>query len=476
MYIRISKLRLFASPNSSTLFPASAVTELEFELVPYVHLFHLQVEGWKKDADRQMTRLLTHEFAQSTSDELVADAAKALKEGAADLEPDLFLLTQADFESLGPSATECGRKSVLAMQAALLQDAGDPGITEKDMQSLCVDGLNDLNLSDLFMEKAIKLRRRGMAKIYTATAGGPEEGFSDFLAEIYAPTGSGATGGSRTATPARPAQGSEPVKSATTVAESEPVIAPSPAPSSTAGDQEDFCPLSECKIVFPLNAETLPTSGVPVEYISARFSDGSYGCLWEDCDQKASSRPAVATHIRRKHLGIALGCKLCPAKQFYKHGSWQDHMKKSHPGVAPAAWYMNPSEGVQSAHAPGITVEELATVLATPAVQRAMANPTPTPAPVHESEPAESVPTGTPAEQKPSPVKIKKEDPEPGTSRVVGQAIVLKRPARSSRSEPGSAIKEEEQDKPPGPPPKKMKPTWEPADDDEDDDDVIFIE
>ena len=115
-----------------------------------------------------MTRLLTQEFAQSTSDELVADAAKALKEGAADLEPDLFLLTQADFEGLGSSATARGRKSVLAMQAALLQDAGDLGITEKDMQSLCVDGLNDLNLSDLFMEQAIKLRRHGMAKIYTA--------------------------------------------------------------------------------------------------------------------------------------------------------------------------------------------------------------------------------------------------------------------------------------------------------------------
>ena len=394
-----------------------------------------------------MTRLLTQEFAQSTSDELVADAAKALKEGAADLEPDLFLLTQADFESLGPSATERGRKSVLAMQAALLQDAGDPGITEKDMQSLCVDGLNDLNLSDLFMEKAIKLRRRGMAKIYTATAGGPEQGFSDFLAEIYAPAGSG----SKTATPARPTQGSEPAKSTTTTAESEPVVAPSPAPSSTAGEQEDFCPLSECKIVFPLNAETLPTSGVPVEYISARFSDGSYGCLWEDCDHKSSSRPAIATHIRRKHLGIALGCKLCPAKQFFKHGSWQDHMKKSHPGVPPAEWYMNPSEGIQSTHVQGITVEALATALAAPAVQRAMANPVPTPAPVHESEPAEPVPAGTPAVQQPSPAKIKKEDPEPGSSSVIGHAIVLKRPARSAKSEPGSAIKEEEEDKPPGP-------------------------
>ena len=390
---------VFVSSNLSTLFPASAVTELEFELVSYDPFTSLQVEGWKKDADRQMTRLLTQEFAQSTSDELVADAAKALKEGAADLEPDLFLLTQADFKSLGPSATEHGRKSVLAMQAALLQDAGDPGITEKDMQSLCVDGLNDLNLSDLFMEKAIKLRRRGMAKIYTATAGGPEEGFSDFLAEIYAPAGSG----SKTATPARPTQGSEPAKSTTTTVESEPVVAPSPAPSSTAGDQEDFCPLSECKIVFPLNAETLPTSGVPVEYISAHFSDGSYGCLWEDCDQKASSRPACATHIRRKHLGIALGCKLCPAKQFYKHVSWSDHMKKSHPGVPPSEWYMNPSEGIQSSHVQGITVEALATALAVPAVQRAMADPVPTPAPVRESEPAEPVPAGTPAVQQPSP-------------------------------------------------------------------------
>ena len=423
-----------------------------------------------------MTRLLTQEFAQSTSDELVADAAKALKEGAADLEPDLFLLTQADFESLGPSATERGRKSVLAMQAALLQDAGDPGITEKDMQSLCVDGLNDLNLSDLFMEKAIKLRRRGMAKIYTATAGGPEVGFSDFLAEIYAPTGSGATGGSKTATPARPAQGSEPAKSTTTTAESEPVVAPSPAPSSTAGEQEDFCPLSECKIVFPLNPETLPTSGVPVEYISARFSDGSYGCLWEDCDHKSTSRPACATHIRRKHLGIALGCKLCPAKQFYKHGSWSDHMKKLHPRVPVSEWYMNPSEGIQSSHVQGITVEALATALAAPAVQRAMADPVPTPAaPVRESEPAEPVPAGTPTVQQPTPVKVKKEDPEPGSSSVIGHAVVLKRPARSARSEPGS-LKEEEEDKPPGPPPKKMKPTWEPADDDEDDDDVIFIE
>ena len=119
----------------------------------------------------------------------------------------------------------------------------------------------------------------------------------------------------------------------------------------------------------------------------------------------------------------------------------------------------------------------MATALAAPAVQRAMADPVPTPAPVRESEPVETVPTGTPTVQQPSPVKIKKEDPEPGTSSVIGHAIVLKRPARSAKSEPGSSLKEEEEDedKPPGPPPKKMKPTWEPAAADDDDDDVIII-
>ena len=71
-------------------------------------------------------------------------------------------------------------------------------------------------------------------------------------------------------------------------------------------------------------------------------------------------------------------------------------MKKSHPGVPPSEWYMNPSEGIQSSHVQGITVEALATALAVPAVQRAMADPVPTPAPVRESELVEPVPAGTP--------------------------------------------------------------------------------
>ena len=55
-----------------------------------------------------MQHLLRQEFKQTSSDQLVADAARAMREGAKDLEPDLALLAHADFENLGPSATETG--------------------------------------------------------------------------------------------------------------------------------------------------------------------------------------------------------------------------------------------------------------------------------------------------------------------------------------------------------------------------------
>ena len=49
---------------------------------------------------------------------------------------------------------------------------------------------------------------------------------------------------------------------------------------------------------------------------------------------------------------------------------------------------------------------------------------------------------------------------------MIGHAIVLKRPARSARSEPSGSVYQgggRRQASEPRPPPKKMKPTWEPA-------------
>ena len=367
-----------------------------------------------------MHRLLAQEFRQVSADQLVADAAKAMKEGAADLEPDLSVLAHADLETLGPSATARGRKSVIAMQSALLQDCGSSGLTQSDIQALCVDGLNDLNMSDHLLMQSIKTRRRGMAKIYTATAGHPEESFCDFLAEIYGNYDVQSQSQSQSATPARPTKGTD---AADSQSESEPAVPPSPAPSaSSTADQEDLqAHIGDCKVVFPANPETLPTTGVPAEFISSRGEEGQYGCLYGDCDHKASSRPACATHIRRKHLGLAIGCKLCPAKLFYKHGSWQDHMRKNHPGLAPTEWYLDPNLGLPSDLAPGVSRDELASQLAAPAVQKVFAATPLSDPPAtldedasHESEPAKpgekrsrSEPSSSKSE--PSPKKVKTE-------------------------------------------------------------------
>ena len=391
-----------------------------------------------------MRHLLRQEFSQTSSDQLVADAARAMREGAKDLEPDLAMLAHADFENLGPSATERGRKSILAMQAALLQDTGGTGLTQADIQALCVDGLNDLNMADHLLIQSVKTRRRGMAKIYTATAGGPEESFCDFLAEIYGGGDPQSQAPSQAATPSRASQSQDPASTDTEKDEPAPA---SPAPS-TADEDDLQAKIGDCKVVFPSNPETLATSGVPADFISGRYDSGQYGCLYGDCDHKSSSRPGCATHIRRKHLGIALGCKFCPAKLFYKHASWQDHMRAKHIKLPVTEWYLDPDLALRQGQAPGVPMQDLAARLATPAVQRVMSEPAPEPEPTPDA-PADTDP--------PVPSPVKKEEPksEPGVPE--GLVVVLKRVKPETSEDPA---------------PKKLKSSQEPK---EEDPEVILL-
>ena len=385
-----------------------------------------------------MRHLLRQEFSQTSSDQLVADAARALREGAKDLEPDLALLSHADFENLGPSATERGRKSILAMQAALLQDTGGSGLTQGDIQALCVDGLNDLNMADHLLIQSVKTRRRGMAKIYTATAGGPEESFCDFLAEIYGGGDPQSQAPSQSATPSQASRAQDPASTDTEKDEPAPA---SPAPSSTADEDDLQARIGDCKVVFPSNPETLATSGVPADFISGRYDNGQYGCLYGDCDHKSSNRPGCATHIRRKHLGIALGCKFCPAKLFYKHSSWQDHMRAKHIKLPVTEWYLDPDLALRQGQAPGVPMEDLATRLAAPVVQRVVSETAPAP----DSEPTPDPLAGTSEGDPPAPSPVKKEETRSGPEGLI-TALKLKRVKPEPSEEPA---------------PKKSKPSQE---------------
>ena len=93
-------------------------------------------------------------------------------------------------------------------------------------------------------------------------------------------------------------------------------------------------------------------------------------------------------------------------------------MKKSHPGVSPQrdSVFTRPGH-----HSGGI-----GHCLSCPSCSTCYGRP-------HSNSSCgsrvEPIPTSTPAVQQPAPAEVKKEDPEPGTSSVIGHAIVLKRPA-----------------------------------------------
>ena len=272
------------------------------------------------------------ELSQKDGDALVAEAKAALAREEEHIEPDLALLATADFEDLAPTTTQRGEETVRAVQAALLADTGCPNLTDAEMQQMVLDGISDMQLGEHLSIQGHKVRLRGYNKVSAALAGGPQEGFAEFLGQMFCYksiiTGSSATRESLVDDEDNTAPRSR---------------ASSPAARSTTSTKDipDFCELSECKIVYPTSADTITMSGVPAEFLSPRADNGYYGCLYGDCDVKISGKPAASSHVRRKHLGIALGCKICH-RRYYKPTGWHDHMKAKHADVPRAQWFADP--------------------------------------------------------------------------------------------------------------------------------------
>ena len=108
---------------------------------------------------------------------------------------------------------------------------------------------------------------------------------------------------------------------------------------STA-DQEKYpskCNLKEAELFFPTSASTLHDTGVDPKYISTREGlsgyKGLYCCLFEGCDYGAQVRANTLSHIRRVHLGHAVGCRFCPTRAWWQARTWSDHMTHTHPNV-----------------------------------------------------------------------------------------------------------------------------------------------
>ena len=136
------------------------------------------------------------ELLQKDGDALVAEAKAALAREEEHIEPDLALLATADFEALVLTVTQRGEEMVLAVQAFLLADTGCPNLTNTEMQHMVLDGIANMQLGEHLSIQGHKVRLRGYNKISAALAGGPQEGFAEFVGQMFcykSITGSSAT-------------------------------------------------------------------------------------------------------------------------------------------------------------------------------------------------------------------------------------------------------------------------------------------
>ena len=92
--------------------------------------------------------------------------------------------------------------------------------------------------------------------------------------------------------------------------------------------------LAEASLFYPTSDTTLHMTGVDLQYISERKKigpyKGYYRCAYKQCEYAAQTRGVVATHVRRVHLGHALGCRFCPTMAWWQARYWSEHMDKFH--------------------------------------------------------------------------------------------------------------------------------------------------
>ena len=97
------------------------------------------------------------------------------------------------------------------------------------------------------------------------------------------------------------------------------------------------CSLEEAQLFFPMNQDRMYQIGVPNNLTGERIKlggyKGCYPCLSDGCQYVAQTRGVLCSHARHVHLGIALGCRMCPEKHWWQVRYWSEHMEKCHPDI-----------------------------------------------------------------------------------------------------------------------------------------------
>ena len=105
---------------------------------------------------------------------------------------------------------------------------------------------------------------------------------------------------------------------------------------------KDLCDLDRAICIYPKSEGTLKETGIPQYLLVQRDPQttdkgGSlYLCRHELCQNPpyhAQSPAGLYSHVRRKHLGMALACPYCAKKLYWNSKGWNTHMEKYHKWV-----------------------------------------------------------------------------------------------------------------------------------------------
>ena len=97
--------------------------------------------------------------------------------------------------------------------------------------------------------------------------------------------------------------------------------------------------LRKPSVCTPAAAESLKETGIPPEFQVKREHQTTYAgglvylCPHPKCQTPpffAQSPAGIYSHIRQKHLGIALACPYCTDKVYWNSKGWNSHMNSKH--------------------------------------------------------------------------------------------------------------------------------------------------
>ena len=115
-----------------------------------------------------------------------------------------------------------------------------------------------------------------------------------------------------------------------------------PKVSAPKDHLDDVCDLDQAIRIYPQSESTLKETGIPEhllvqrEQLTTGKGGSLYLCRHELCQNTAyyaQSPAGLYSHVRRKHLGMALACPYCTKKLYWNLKGWHTHMDKYHKEV-----------------------------------------------------------------------------------------------------------------------------------------------